>query len=544
MPDNETIPQRLHRRLAEAKARGASEAEIQQELAWAQEAINAKSAADPERQRTILDTIGAGAQTFADASTLGLSGLADDAITAAVGPSTFKGNREARKESKGQFAEEHPAVALGLEVGGALAMPTGGLGAAARGLKGARTLGEARQAANLARTGGAIIEAAPTAGKFKRFAAPIADAAMQSGVAGTVGNLDEASGEGVKRALGKGKNAAMLGGGIAGGIGGAAGLATRGLGRLRGMQNLEDAAFKIKDEMAKIDAVNYAIARGEAHSTLPIREVLESKTVKPFADIIRGSEKFQNADDATVLMETYKLMSQAQRKAEAAIEGSAEHQARHIVAKDDIGLAKGRMLEATEAPTTVVTPGRARMLPERHSGLPPEGVPDTQLAATPLLDRRVETRPAQQAEIGAGIPSLRKAVDEHRIKAGEFDRFTEGAEIGKTAGQAKSLPSTKIITNGRVAFLREIPKMTPQEAEAALAGVLGRTGEAARITNSPLGAFGLISSAVRLPMQMYRTGPIIEALEKQAGRKYSDRAMSDLVRGTLARTIGAEAGKQ
>lgn len=542
MPDNETIPQRLHRRLAEAKARGASEAEIQQELAWAQEAINAKTAADPERQRTALDTIGAGAQTFADASTLGLSGLADDAVSAALGPSTFKGNREARKESKAQFAEDNPKTALGLEVAGALATPVGEWGAAFKGLKAARTLGEARQAANLARAGGAIVSAAPKAGRLARLGASVADAGIQSGVAGTVNNLDELSGEGVEHALEKGAKTAAIGAGVAGSLGGLAGTGARVLGRVRGLNKLDKAAFKIKDEMAALDDAAYSVARGEATSTQPIREVLESQTVAPFAKIIRSSEKFKNADDATVLMETYKLMSNAQRKAEKSIEGTPEHLADIELKNADIGIAKGRMLNAAEAPTTAVTPGRARTMPERFSGPPAEGVPDTPLRSTPMLDRRIVTRPAEQAEIAPGIPSLRNAIEGHRVKAGELDAFNTGADIGRSAGSGKTLPSKEFLTKSPEAFLRSIKDMTPQEAEAALAGVLGRGRESVHVTSTPLGLFGLMSSAVRLPMQIYRTGPIVKALEERAGKSYSDKAMADLVRGAAARTIGAGSG--
>lgn len=497
MTDTETIPQRLHRRLSEAKARGASEAEIQQELAWAQEAINAKSAADPERQRTALDTIGAGAQTFADASTLGLSGLADDAVSAALGPSTFKGNREARRESKGEFAEAHPGVALGLEVAGSMVMPMGELGAAAKGLKAARTLGEAREGLNLAKAGGALVHAAPTAGRLGRMGASMADAGLQAGAAGTINNLDEASASGVGNALRQGAKTAALGAGIAAPLAGMTGLVSRAAGRMEGLAKLDKSAFKAKDTMNALDKVNYGNALGQVGEPLSteMRRVLNHPDIAPTVNKLQQMEQWKGVpiNDPKFLDAVYKdALSDWGKQIEThsmTADPSKPNLTRSM--KEHVGLLKGQFLDAM----------------------------DTQ------------------------VPGYSNAVKTHATQQGEINALVQGADVGRNIGSGKAIPGKKLLSESHEAFMRKIPDMTPDEAEMALYGVLGRGREAVHITSSPLGAFGLLSSGVRLPMQMYRTGPIVAALEKQAGRKYADKAMADLVRGTMARTIGAESGK-
>ena len=500
--------------------------------------VSEVSARDPERRRTFGESAGAAASALLNSATLGASGLIDDALSSG----TFAGNRAFRRQETESLP---PAVRLAAEIGGAVASPIGSVGTAAKALKAAKTLQEARGAAKLLKIGGTLVPQAAKGAKLgERILRVAGDAAAQAGIAGTVNNLDEVSGEGAKNALVEGAKSAAMGAGVGGTLGSIAGVGARLASRTRNLPKLDKTAFKIKDEMAALDAANYGTAAGEATTTPPIREIIGHKVVAPYADKVRAVAEAEGRtiNDAEVLMEAYKMMSRAVRATDKSIEGTAEFLADKEATKRIVNALKGRMLNAAEAPTAITTPGRARMLPERYSGPPAQGVPDTPFAATPLLDRRVETRAPSYSTLGPGIPSLRNAVNAHRTKAGELDKFVEGSNIGKSVGSGKSLTGEKLLVNSQEAFLRKVPDMTPQEAEAALAGIMGRTGESIHMTATPLGKFGLVSSMFRLPAQLYRTGPIVRALEAKLGQGNLGQPASDITRGTLARLFGARQG--
>lgn len=540
MPETgEQKRQRVARNLAKLKAANRPPEEIARYLETERET------AVPEQ--SALEQIGAGAETALDAATLGGSGLVADLVGAA-GDESFADMRKARAERKALFRKSHPILGTGLEVAGALATPLPGAGVAKLGETGLSL-------------GGALIRQAPqTAGWLARTAGAAGDAALQSGVAGTVGNLNDLSAEGVKQALGAGAGSAALGGIIGGGLGSAAEMGTRAVGRIRNMGRLDKAAFALKDDLAKLDEENFGQAIQEARATgttPPIHDVLESQTIKPYADMIRRSETHAGKSDAEVLIEARKLMSQAEREATKSIEGTAEHRAKQALARSDIGLAKERMLQAAESPSRVVTMGRAVDVPPPADGVKDFSAtlrdvlgqddisPVTAAGLRDAFDRarapsREVIRPSQTIELGAGIPSLRKAVDVHRTKMGEREALQRGADVGLSVGRAKSVKGDKLTIEGREAFLRSIPKMTQPEAQLALAGILGRFPEQLSLTSSPLGLFGLVTSAARAPLTAYRTMPIIRALEAKIGRGEVGQNTGNVVRGTLSRLIGAQ----
>lgn len=501
-------------------------------------------APDFKEGRTTLDDIGAGAQAYSDAATFGVLGLADDAITAALGPSTFAQNREFRKANKDALS---PAVRIPLEIAGAFSMPgTGLLKAGKAAMEGAKTLAGARKAASLIKPGAQFFApAAENAHWATKAGKAVLESAAQGGTTGAIENLDDISPEGVARAAKAGAVSAVLGGTVAPLVGGAVAVGSRALGRARNIAPLGQKALEIDDAIKKSSDALYSVARGEAKSTEPIRAVLESQTVKPYADMIRSSEKFANADDATVLMETYKLMSEAQRTAQKSIEGTAEYQAQKALKHEDISLAKDRMLQAAEAPdvtgpaiTTAQSPNpslregldafKTRMaLPASRS----EGTVMQQTARQALERQGAENIVSPSLSGMAapirepGIPSLRAAIENRRMLEGQRKAFEEAADVGSRTAAASPIKGKRLLLESKEAFARKIPTMTPEEADLALAGILGRNKEAVKLSPSMFGTFGLIPSAARTVLASARTGPIVTALEKQAGRNTAIPAM-------------------
>jgi len=516
---------------------------------------------------SLLDRIGAGAQTFSDASTFGLAGLVDDALTSAATRQTFADTRSARRAARDDLPS---SVRTGLELAGALATPLPGAGA---------MKGVAMGAKGVLSPTNTLLRLAPQKGLIRGAVASGAEAAAQAGLEGTVRNLDDLSIEGLGDALQSGKRAATVGALVAAPLGGATGMLTRVKERVGRMGDLDKQAFAIVDDMAKLDAVNYTAARGEAKSTPAIKAVLDSRTVNKYAKIVRESEEFHNADDATVLMEAYKLMSRAEGKSIKSIEGTAEHLADVEMQARNIKFAKPRMLAAAEGGGQVVVPGRAvniappttaqspppslrqamddfsgrsaeayrrnrpDLTPQQQSALDmlrrrsAEGVVTPPLSGAPKTQRLV-TRPSETIDIDPGIPSLRKAIDAHRVKSGELGALQKGSDISLSVASGKHIRGEKLTVASKEAFLREIPEMTKEEATAALAGVLGRVPEQFRLTSSPLGLFGLVTSAVRAPLTSYRTAGIVEALEKQAGISSKSEGFANLIRGATARAAG------
>lgn len=560
MPEK-SIAQKLHENVQALKAQGASQSEIDDEIAYWGNKLKAENAAD--KPQSVGDAIGAGAQTFSDAATLGLSGLADDAATALLTRNKFKDLRGARKASKEQFREENPVIGTGLELAGSLAtpLPSGGL------IKGA-----ARGAGIAAKAGRAAL-----------------DAGLQSGIAGTVGNLDELSGEGVGNAIGKGAQSAALGAAVGGPLGAAAGMFARGASRVKNLRSLDKKAFEIDDAIRAADKANYGAARGEAVSTPPIKHILENDPVlAPIAKDIRSLAAYKGkpVNDAEVAMQAYTRLSADERAAQRVIDRAEDYRPELAGEVERIGTAKQKLLAAIESPSEVVTMGRAKTIgpPQVAESSPPLSIRDAldrfksdraegmwkradvrgsqpgetvmqskgrealyrrsaearapQTSGAPSESRMV-TRESETIPLDAGIPSLRNAIDAKRVAEGERGAFERGADVGHGIGLGKSIKGKKLLTDSREAVLRDIDKMTAGEAEGMLAGIMGRIPESAHITNSPLGLFGTLSSAVRLPMQIYRTGPIIKKLEERLGRGALGDAEAMFTRGTAAREIGA-----
>lgn len=456
MPETgEQKRQRVARNLAKLKAAQRPQEEIDQYLASEEERVA------PERG--MADQIGAGAQAFSDAATFGLSGLADDAISA-FGKSTFAENRAARKANK----EALPGgVRTALELAGGLATPI---------------------------PGGTLLKGAANTAKWTTRAGRGAlDAALQAGIGGAVGNVDDLSAEGLTSALKEGGKSALLGASVAAPLGAAAGMGTRLAKRAAKAEKLDEKAVALQKEMRAADAVNYPVALTNWGMPLTpkMQAVLKNPQVREIVGDLRQLEQWKGvkANDPKFLDAVYKELSDWGRELDTPLTAPPTRRANLTRAKkENVGLLKEQFLDAAD----------------------------------------------QQ------LPGYRDAVSTHAGFEKKLDVHGEAADVARGVGSGKSLPGRKLRTESRAAYRENvIPKLSADEAELALGGMLGRGREAFHITNSPLGLFGLMSSAVRTPMTMLRTGPLVRELEAKVGRGRLGQGASDVVRGSLARALGA-----
>lgn len=343
--------------------------------------------------------------------------------------------------------------------------------------------------------GGSIIKAAKGAGRMARLGASMGDAALQSGASAFTNNLNDASLKGVGDAASAAGNAAAVGAGAAGVIAPIVGGATRAFQRLRGIhqaQPLEDEIRLIDDRMKMHDKLNYAKAEKEGagksfqHAD---RALLSASDIAEPMDEVANSRAFRNADDATKLREAYKLKTEAERIAEHKLQVSPRYSAGTQFGRTEDMLAKQDMMKV----------------------------------ASDMM------------------PSFPHAVQSHAADMGEIERMYQGADLAKRLGGGAGLPAEKVLKVGPEAFIRDIPKMTTGEAQAALRGVLSRGREGVRMSSNPMAGLGAFSSAVRLPLEMVRTEPTVKALEEKLGQQSElPRFLQDLFRSGVSRIVGNE----
>lgn len=504
MPDAKAIQLRLRAELARLKAAGAPREEIDAEIAAAQSVIDEISAQDPERQHKpslVEQTLTTGLanpaflETAGNSWGLGVPGLVADAIDAAVTPRTFSQNRESRKLRR----ESLPAgERLGAEVIGAVLSPANGLVSASKG-----------------------------AGRLKRTGAAMADAGIQSGVTGGLNAVDDYTPEALADAARVGGKAGLVGGVTGGVVGGLSGSASRTAQRLGSVRRLDKQALDLERTIKEQTKKNYGIADAEATATPPITKFLSDDPVvgKQVADSRFIADYTRTAqNDAQTAMDVYRRLSDDEGAILDAVGNKTATEGQQGKLKL-IRAAKQKLLAATEEKTPITTLGRAKSVDSPYSDTPD----------------RVVTQESRQEVIPAGIPSLRPAIDAKRVAEQERSSFERGSDMARGLGASKVLAGKNILPEGKAHYLEEeIPKMTPREAQLALSAFLGRGSEAVRASNNPIGLFGLASSAARLPLTMYRTRDVVEALEKQAGVNLSDQAFAKLMRGITAKTVGAE----
>lgn len=303
------------------------------------------------------------------------------------------------------------------------------------------------------------------------------------------------------------------------------------------------AAMRAADEVSYGKVAEEAAASGG--STPAVRAALAAPDIAPYAEVIRTSRKFAGADDATVLQEAYKLMSERQGTLANRAGTTSDFKAGTSLEKADIGLAKGELLRAAEAPSTQTV---TREIPPITTAQSPH--PDTRTAISNFWDRirlvhaRSEGTTAQQmarralerhgaenvvspplsgapgpqtitetTPIPPAMPSFRSAVEQHATMAQNRDAFRTMGDAADRAIRGSRVPAKKLDVQSQEAVMEAIRKMKEEAASAGLEGTLGRLKDSYGFSPNPLKAFGLGPSLGNAA----RVAPYVNALDQQSG---------------------------
>lgn len=226
------------------------------------------------------------------------------------------------------------------------------------------------------------------------------------------------------------------------------------------------AALREADERLYGSAYAEAIERG---STSPeIKAALASKDIAPYVDELRNTREFANVDDATMLREVYKHMSERQRLLRGR-SSPENYRAGTDLEQREIGAAKDDLLRA----------------------------------ADPVM------------------PNFRTAVNTHAQLAGEREAFRTGADNGRRLIRNTQPAGKNLATQTPEAIRASIPRMTPGQATATREGMLGSLKSSMKFgpeTNLMTG-FGAskLLGGVPMAVQGNRLAPYINLLEEQAG---------------------------
>lgn len=200
--------------------------------------------------------------------------------------------------------------------------------------------------------------------------------------------------------------------------------------------------------MAAADKAAYGAAEKEAalaggnHPALA--NALNEPSVAPFAKAVRETEQFANADNATVLAETYKLMSETQRRLGRTMVNSTDYRAGSSLQKAEIEIGKRKLLAAADNI----------------------------------------------------MPGFRKAVEQHAKMAGESEAAQDAAAVTRRIITKSSGNPAKPRTSPE-AFSKRIAKMSDAERKAAVKGMLGELRSKIGVTGNSISLFGAATTALR-----------------------------------------------
>lgn len=323
-----------------------------------QQNLAAKPRQDYLRESSnFVDKLGAGAQAFSDASTFGLSGLVDDALSAG----SFAENRAFRKQNK----EALPgAVRFGAEVAGSVATPLGALKGAIAAVRGAKNLSNVRATVNAVGGGGGLVDQARrTASWGQRTARTLGDAAAQGALTGTTENIDDTSLSGLGSAVKAGATAGALSAGFTGAASGLAGGAARARQRAKGVKRLDQQALDLDKAIDRDVDAKYAVPDNEATTTPPISRLLnDDPIIAPYAREHRFTEGYgkRKLDDAQTVMAVYRRLSEREGGIRRAKDAGEKLTAGELDELTQIKDAKKHILAAVGEVTHMTTLGRAR----------------------------------------------------------------------------------------------------------------------------------------------------------------------------------------
>jgi hypothetical protein len=258
-----------------------------------------------------------------------------------------------------------------------------------------------------------------------------------------------------------------------GAVGAAAGAVGEGVGvagRSLFAKSLGKVGQARRAAMEAADQVNYGKAahEGELAAANPtpaaVSAALNEPDIKPYAAIVRASRTLKGADDATVLRETYKLMTERQGQLGKRILSTDDYKAGTELEQADIGAGKRILLNA-----------------------------------------------ADQV-----MPSFREAVYSHARQQNNREAFIAAADATNRILKGTTSGGRKLEQSSPEAFQSAIDGMSQEQASAAIQGLLGRlksqTGLLGVSSANPFKGFGIPKNASAFAKMI----PYLEALDAKA----------------------------
>lgn len=256
---------------------------------------------------------------------------------------------------------------------------------------------------------------------------------------------------------------------------------------LRGLasKSLGQQALARRTAMQGADRANYGLAvlqgrNATPNEQLPIKVLLDSPKIKPFADAVRSTEEFHDADLPTVAREAIKLMSERQGTLGQRIVNANDFKAGTSLDAADIGALKKQLVEAS----------------------------------TPSM------------------PALPGAMAEHAKQAGERDAMREGADVARRVVRQSSVAGKKLETKSPEAFRQALAGYTPEQGAAAAEGITGRLRESFKPSANPFTLFGAGPYAAAAA----RTTGLLNAADAASGRQPMgafERALAAMLSGGM-----------
>lgn len=225
------------------------------------------------------------------------------------------------------------------------------------------------------------------------------------------------------------------------------------------------ASGAIKSGIKAADEAAYGRAAAEGAMPQPtppeVHQAFSDPDIAPYVEVIRNSRKFKGANDATVLQEAYKLMSERQGVLGTRVLNASDFKAGSSLENADIGLAKKQLLDASNNI----------------------------------------------------MPSFRGAVQQHAEMAGNRGAFQKVSDAANRVIRGTSVAAKQLDKRSPEAIQSEIAEMTPGQATAGLTGALSRLHDTYHVSGNPFKLFGAGPIAVNAS----RVAPLVNALDEQVG---------------------------
>lgn len=225
-------------------------------------------------------------------------------------------------------------------------------------------------------------------------------------------------------------------GSVIGGLGGK--IADMGVtaGRAIAGKSLGRTALDMRAATKLADRANYgaAEAEGQAAAQAPtpavVTQAFSEPDIAPYVSAVKSSRQFANADDATVLREAYKLLSEREGRLQDVVDNN-DFKAGTSLQKGDVKLAKQQMLNASTSM----------------------------------------------------MPSFPNAVAQHAQAMGERDAFRQGADVARRVFRGAPVAGRKLETQSPEAFEDAMTSATPGQRTAAAQGIIGRLKQAPKVAH-------------------------------------------------------------